>query len=329
MKVYYVHSGFQQIYAYLDQAIVHSLNELGLSKQTNAYNEVDLLNDCLIDPPDLILTLLGSNLSTHTIETLNRKRIPMAVWLTEDPYYIDHTVKQIFQFDYVFTIDSAAKKVYEDAGHSNVYFLPLGTDPSVYYPTNKISNNQYDLMLIGYPYLNRVRLIQKILASLKVSCLVVGKNWSKYLTENKHLSLTILDQWISPIKVNQLLQSASIHLNPHRPTQLKQNKNRLKINSNSMNNRTFDLACAQQFQLIEHKDDLSDHFTLNKEIVSYHTTNALLQKISYYLQHGQERMEIAKNARKRVLTDHTIQCRLKQMITLVMQPQRKSLNNEA
>ncbi|MCK0471939.1 glycosyltransferase [Halalkalibacter sp. APA_J-10(15)] len=328
MKIYYVQSGFQQIYAYLDQAIVRSLNELGLSEQIGPYNEAKLVDAIRAESPDFILTLLGSRLQSSTFKVLTRKGIPIAVWLTEDPYYIDETIKQIFKFDYIFTVDSAAKEIYEEAGHSSVFFLPLGADPSVYYPLKRTVQPNFDLMLIGYPYPNRVKLMQKILASLKISCLVVGRNWGQYLSVNKHPLLTIKDQWIPPKTVNQLLPFAAIHLNPHRPIQLKQNKNRFNVQSKSMNNRTFDLASAQQFQLLEHKDDLNNHFRIDTEIISYYEANELFEKISYFLQHSEERDQIARNARKRALSDHTLKHRLKQMITHISHQQSESLSSE-
>ncbi|WP_062047150.1 glycosyltransferase [Bacillus sp. JCM 19034] len=133
----------------------------------------------------------------------------------------------------------------------------------------------------------------------------------------KYPRLTVKAEWLAPSEVNQLLPLASIHLNPHRPADLKQNHNKHQIKSMSINNRTFDVACAQQFQLIEHKNDIEHHFELGKEIVSYDDTNDLLAKISYYLKNQKERKQIALNARKRVLTDHTFLQRIEKMMTII------------
>lgn len=61
-----------------------------------------------------------------------------------------------------------------------------------------------------------------------------------------------------------------------------QNKNKNRVKSNTINNRTFDIAACQGFQIIEEKSDLSSFFNKD-EIISYNSFNDCLNKISLHL----------------------------------------------
>ncbi|WP_062047148.1 hypothetical protein [Bacillus sp. JCM 19034] len=96
MNIAYVQSGYPNIYHYFDQTIAKALHVLGESRQDSAFSEQELIQHSHINSHDLILTLLGNNLQTKTITMLQDKNIATAVWLTEDPYFIDDTIKPSF-----------------------------------------------------------------------------------------------------------------------------------------------------------------------------------------------------------------------------------------
>ncbi|MNI82927.1 Spore protein YkvP [compost metagenome] len=110
---------------------------------------------------------------------------------------------------------------------------------------------------------------------------------------------------------------SKIVLNIHRPSDEKYNKNRTGIIAKSINNRTFDAASCEAFQLVDSKEELVKHFEEGKEIISYQDNNDLLEKIHYYIAHDEERKRIAKKARKRVLTSHTFQHRIDHLLMKV------------
>ncbi len=111
---------------------------------------------------------------------------------------------------------------------------------------------------------------------------------------------------------------SKIILNIHRPSDEKYNKNRIGIIAKSINNRTFDAASCEVFQLIDSKEELVNHFEEGR-IISFEDKNDLLEKIHYYIAHDEERKQIAKNARKRVLTSHTFQHRIDHLLMKVQE----------
>lgn len=81
--------------------------------------------------------------------------------------------------------------------------------------------------------------------------------------------------------------------------------------------RVFQTAACGAFILHEYKEDVPDLFEPSKEIVMYKSLDELPDLIKYYLKHEDERKQIAANARKRFLAEHTPLHRAKQFIDIV------------
>ncbi len=75
--------------------------------------------------------------------------------------------------------------------------------------------------------------------------------------------------------------------------------------SDCLNIRCFDVPVSGGFLLTEYLPGLENYFQIGKEVDVFHTPEELAEKIDYYLQHPQERREIAERGRERVLRDHT------------------------
>ncbi|WP_026674158.1 CgeB family protein [Alkalihalobacterium bogoriense] len=319
MKIIYIPSGYGKIYTYFDQWIIKQLKEMtnGQVRSIHPTKELSYFKTiCRSFQPDLVITLIGDKLPNDVLDWLKRKDIPLALWLTEDPYYIDHTVSYISYYDFVFTIDISALRFYQMQGFDHVYHLPLGTDPETFSP--KPTNDKFasDLCLIGYPYENRVSLITKLLKETPYR-IIVSSHWKNYFTESKQLK--IIKGWLSPQKVSYYYSNAKICLNTHRSYQEAMNKNRFGVVNHSINNRTFDIAACAAFQLIEEKEDISTHFALHNEIVSFHSEEDAVEKIDYYMNAEKKRQEIGENAHKRVLQSHTFYHRITKLLQTVME----------
>lgn len=146
-------------------------------------------------------------------------------------------------------------------------------------------------------------------------------NWSRYLRSyRKYSNLNIDEGWVEPQIAADYYNGAKIVLNSHRPSNLRQNKNKLGITGKSINNRTFDVAACSAFQLIEFREDLPKHFIENKEIIAFRNMQELIEKVHYYMKADKERDAIANKARSRVLQEHTFQHRIEQMLSLIGKP---------
>ncbi|KGE18064.1 CgeB family protein [Paenibacillus wynnii] len=322
MKILFITSGFRAVYYFFERSIVEAFQNAGHYCEPftlkNDLNALKLKEQSL--QPDLILAMAGLKISKPILDFLKQTKVKSAIWMTEDPYYMDWTLPLITFFDCIFTIDQAAVEQYKRLGHPYVYHLPLGTDPEMFHSILVSEEFTSDICLVGVPYSNRIELIEFLLKRTDYHIQIVGRGWGKHNNEwnkNLNLDLDLVNAWVKPETVVNYYNGSKIVLNIHRPSDEKYNKNRLGIIAKSINNRTFDAASCEAFQLIDSKEELVDHFEEGKEIVSFEDKNDLLEKIHYYIAHDEERKQMAIEARKRVLTSHTFQHRIDHLLVKV------------
>ncbi len=79
------------------------------------------------------------------------------------------------------------------------------------------------------------------------------------------------------------------------------------------NMRLYESTGVGTLLITEHKDNIEGLFEVNREIVTYHSNEELLEKINYYLEHEDERTRIAEAGQKRTLRDHTYAVRMREL----------------
>lgn len=97
-------------------------------------------------------------------------------------------------------------------------------------------------------------------------------------------------------------------------------ESKINLNTTSKSIRTglplriFDIMCCGGFVLTNFQTELPFLFNLDEEIVSYGSLEELCDKTAYYLEHEQERLEIAHNGFERVSREYTFPIRLTEML---------------
>lgn len=71
------------------------------------------------------------------------------------------------------------------------------------------------------------------------------------------------------------------------------------------NQRLFEVTGVGSLLLTDQKRNMPDLFEPDREAVTYSSVEELVEKVAYYLEHEEERREIAEAGRRRTLTDHT------------------------
>jgi spore maturation protein CgeB len=64
-------------------------------------------------------------------------------------------------------------------------------------------------------------------------------------------------------------------------------------------------------------DDLNELFKEGFHLVCYESKEELISKIRYFLEHDEERREIARRGREEVMTKHTYQIRVREILEKV------------
>ncbi|MFC3884430.1 glycosyltransferase [Bacillus songklensis] len=262
--------------------------------------------------PDTMLTMIGDRFSLEKLHYIQKQGIKTLVWLTEDPYYIDCTKTYAPWYDYIFTIEKQAVSVYEELGHHRVYYLPLGTNDGVFHSRNMAP--KYDISLIGFPYRNRIALIERILKDTPFTVAVVGR-WKGMIKNTPRLYL--FNGWFPPYKTAHFYNGSKVNLNTLRDAKEEMNENSLNIPNGSINNRTFDIAACEAFQIVQHSEGITPFFEPDRDIVTFHDEEDLLKKLFYYMDLDQERNAIARRAADKTKHYHTFLHRLAYMIETV------------
>lgn len=318
MNILFVASGYTGIYKFFEEWIMHELKKKQNVKIVDPLIGFPRLQTLAKEfKPKAALVFLGFKCPPKFIEWLKTNGVKTAVWFTEDPYYMDRTELLAPYYDYIFTIDSAANDFYKEKGHTQTFHLPLAASPAIFKPYNVGPKYKSEICLLGYPYPDRIKYVQLLLQKTPFTIKVIG-NWrNKLFRFRNNPRLNVHDNWVNPSLAAQFYNGANIVLNTHRPYNLIQNKNRIGLHGTSINNRTFDVAACSAFQLIEFKEDLPEHFVEDKEMVSFKNEDELILKINYYMKFKEERQEIAANAAKRVLEEHTFEKRIEKMLSIL------------
>ncbi|MDM5284687.1 glycosyltransferase family protein [Peribacillus frigoritolerans] len=316
LKVLFIKSGIGEPYPALENSIVKALNDCVRELRAVSPQE-HIINISKVYKPDIAI-FFGSGvayLDGDKVENLKRLGIKTALWLTDDPYYIDITKSIVSYFDVVFTQENNCVSLYKASGCGKVHILPLAADPEVFKPKEVGEKYKSDILFIGVGFWNRVHLFDSIADYLsKKDTIIIGLAWDR-LQNYSVLSHKINSTWVSPEEAASYYNGAKVVINIHRQhDDATINVNKEKINATSINPRTFEISACGALQLTDIRKDLSNFYTPEVDISTYKSPKELIQKIDYYLNHEDERRTIATNGLKKTTELHTFWNRINELL---------------
>ncbi|WP_083485101.1 CgeB family protein [Paenibacillus ihumii] len=318
LNVLYVSSGKGYPYSPIDEAIIATLHTLatGVSVADPSQPVSELAVSTM---PDLVLVLDGMELGIEHIAAIRSKGIRTAIWLTDDPYYTDMTVRIAPHYDYVFTLERNCLDFYRSVGCANVFYLPFAAFIEHYRPTLTRSAIRREISFIGSAYWNRVHFLQPILGGLMDKGLTINGIWWDRLPEYASYPDRIeIGKWMGPGETAEVYSGSRIVLNLHRsPHDESVNNNTIGLTAASPNPRTFEISACATLQLADVRDDLSNFYIPGQEIETFSSPSELYEKVEYYLTHEAERREIALRALERTYREHTYSHRLHEMLSRI------------
>lgn len=184
----------------------------------------------------------------------------------------------------------------------NVFYLPEAFSVIQHTPTGqKSAKSVCEVLVIASLHSARVPILKRL---TKYDLKIYGSQGPWWL-DTKVLKPFHAGQFVSYHEKADIIQNSKIALNTVSPTEIE-----------GVNVRTFEYAGAGGFQLMEYKKALPELFVIDKEVVTYKTTDEMIEKIDYYLQHEKERNEIAEAGKIRAWKDHDYQKRLARLINM-------------
>lgn len=259
--------------------------------------------------PDIIL-IFGNDQHPIT-EAFKDFRIPIGLWVVNDPYSIGNYEKKVIEYDFMITEESSCVPFYKEQKGVECIHFPLAVNPKNYYPMNL--ELKYDICFIGLAWPTRIPFFNRLIPSIMdKNFILIGKGWEK-LDLYEEIKDKVISGTITPNEVAKYYNESKIVLNIHREHN-DVNKNPFNLPAYTPNNRTFDIAAAKAFQLITFREELDHYFKIDKEIVSYHDVDELVYKINYFLGNDALREKIAEDSYKRAISEHTYYHRVKKLI---------------
>lgn len=319
MKIIYMQSSYRGIYPYLEQAIIQAFQKQNVDVVIvpSSISSSNLIHLIKTEQPDCVFSLIGRK--NHKLHRLLTK-IPVmkAGWFLEDPYFMEETIPFTSVIDVIFTVEENAQKKYQELGHSQSYYLPLGYDTALYYPKLTIDSHYHsDICLVGFPYPQRVELVKQIAKKTDWNLLVIGARWARETKHWKRLP-RIINQWVSPKVVAIYYSNSKLILNPHREVAETIKGCRHNVIPSSPNNRTFEAAACSTLQMTNYREGISRLFQSHCDIPMYTSIGEGLEIIDSLLKNDEERISEAKKAADYVQREHTFVQRIKAIKDIIL-----------
>lgn len=81
--------------------------------------------------------------------------------------------------------------------------------------------------------------------------------------------------------------------------------------------RVFDILGSKGFLITNYQPEIPDMYEPGKDLIIYENSDDLVQKITYYLDHEDERLEIAENGYKKTVACHDYTKRILEMLKII------------
>jgi len=269
---------------------------------------------CEAFKPDIVLALAQAPLTPESINKIRQYGVKTAYWFVEDFRFMEYWKKIAGHFDHFFTIqkDDFFDEL-QQSGLNNYHYLPMAAFPNVHKPLEITENEKTyygsDVSFVGAGYYNRRHFLSgRIDYDLKIW----GTDWDIHSKLagfiQKSGSRVDTDEIVriyNTSRININLHSSSYHkgINPF---------------GDFVNPRTFEIMSCGGFQLVDRRSGLDGLFEEGEEVVIFDDLNDLRQKIEHYLKNPEEAYRISENGRNRVITDHTYEKRMEEMLEIIV-----------
>ncbi len=259
--------------------------------------------------PDLVLGMAQAPLNRQALKRLRKDGVATAMWFVED-FRLFTYWRAFAPFYDIFAVIQKEPFLSElhDLGVPNALYLPLAALPSVHKPLSLTSVEMKrfgaDLSFMGAGYPNRRAAFRHF---TNRDFKIWGTEWEG------DAQLAPLVQMngarVSPEDTVRIYNATRINLNLHSSVRADQ----LVSGGDFVNPRTFEIAAAGAFQLVDRRTLLPELFA-GDELATFGSFEELREKIDYFLPREEERKAYAQRGQERALKDHTYQKRMRTLL---------------
>lgn len=257
-----------------------------------AYNE-RILKEAGNLRPDLFFVFKGPLIESRTLRCLREagtvciQFYPDVSFRVHGPY-LSEALKE---YDWVFTTKSfGLKDMQEQLGVTNASFLPHGFDPETHrkwtLSDRDLAEYSCDVSFIGTWSPKKTEIIRKLAEAVPGRSLRVwGDQWEK---AGKIKDVQVMGRGILGPEYARAIRASSINLG------LLSERRAGASDGDQITSRTFHIPASGGFLLHERTEEALRYFEENVEAAFFEGDEELAEKVSYFLDHEDQRERIAE-----------------------------------
>lgn len=259
----------------------------------------ELINLVNHQRPDYVFYITYQDqVELNTLVKIRNTGSKLIGWFSDDQWRFDQFSKKLARYlDYQITTDENAFDSYRELGFNPIH-CQWGSNEHHYLRRPELEKI-YDVSFVGSKHGRREVYLEQ-LESKGIRISGFGKDW------NGRISFAEMINVFNRSKINLNFCFASTD------EKIKQIKGRI-----------FEVPMCGGFLLTDYVKGLENYFEVGREIETFRDMEEAHEKITYYLDHDQEREEIAAAGFNRARTEHTWEKRLKDVFDEILKDHDK------
>jgi spore maturation protein CgeB len=256
-----------------------------------------------------LLFIWGSNwvLSPKTLTHLKARNVRIAIRESNLALFEPHQREALGFYDFFFTGESYIIPLLQRRlGVQQVHYLHGVANPRVYSPYEFSAGERdewgADAAFFGSPYPNRVEFFEG-LSQGNASFRLWGRAWDVAPRLAQHWT----PRCVGNIHKSRVYCASKVNLDLRAGHQ----------QINAISSRAFEVLCCGAFVLVEYRSDIERFFEIGRDLDIFHSVEEAAEKIEHYLEHEDERLEMARRGRERALREWTIDDMAARMMTVI------------
>ena len=263
--------------------------------------------------PDLVLGLAQAPLDPTTLADLRTRGFLTALWFVEDHRLFEYWREVAPHYDHVFGIQQGP--FLEEAlrlTNGRASYLPCAADPEVHRPLVLAPGERAEMAapvgFVGAGYHNRRIAFRPL---LELGLKIWGTEWDG--GGQVEAAVQRAGARISTEDSVKIFNATDVNLNLHSSTYVDD----VDPRGDFVNPRTFELAAAGAFQLVDRRALLPPLLAAGSEVVTFTESRELPELVRWWVAHPGERARVAAAGRARVLGAHTYRHRMETLLETV------------
>jgi spore maturation protein CgeB len=264
--------------------------------------------------PDLVLAMAQAPLDATVLAEVRARGVRTAFWFVEDHRLFPYWRSVVGEYDYFAAIQEGeflAEATRLCPGRT--LYLPCAADPTVHRPLALDAEERAALGapvgFVGAGYRNR-RIVFRGLLDLGLK--IWGTEWAGAGQVEAVVQRGAAR--IAPEEAVRIFNATDVNLNLHSSTYV----DGVEPRGDFVNPRTFELAAAGAFQLVDRRALLPPLFVPETEVATFGEARELRDLVRHWLARPAERAALAAAARARALAEHTYRHRMETLLEAVV-----------